>query len=100
MVLLCQTRFGNSKGRMTLMQPIGNFSEVIYNHFGDFSDVTVCCLFRFAAVASAAAGLSDTDVPNRVFTLPCPQHLWRPVRRDQPLMVPHGQTGFCSCRVA
>ena len=79
MVLLCQTRFGRSKGRMTLMQPIGIFSEVIYNHFGDVSDVTVCCLFRFAAVASAAAGLFDTDVPARVFSLPCPQHLKNPL---------------------
>ena len=69
----------NSKGRMTLMQPIENFSKIIYSHFGDVSDVSVCCLFRFAALDSAAAGLFDPDVPDRVLTLPCSQHLWNPL---------------------
>ena len=79
MVLLCQTRFGSSKGRMTLMQPIEIFSEIIYSHFGDVSDVSVCCLFQFAALDSAAAGLLDHDEPDRVLTLPCSQHLWNPL---------------------
>ena len=57
-------------------------------------------MFRFAALASTDADLFDTDVPDRVFALQWLQHLWRPVRRDVPLMVPLGQTRLCGCRVA
>ena len=85
---------------MTPQRPIGIFSKIIYSHFGDFSDGTVRCLFRFAALASAAARLSDTDLPDRVFALRWLQNFWRPVRRDLPLMVPLGQTRLCGCRVA
>ena len=85
---------------MTPQRPIGNFSKIIYSHFGDFSDGTVRRLFRFAALASATARLFDTDVSDRMFAPQWLQHLWRPVRRFLPLMVPLGETRLCGCRVA
>ena len=42
---------------MTPQRPIGIFSKIIYSHFGDFSDGTDRCLFRFAALASTDADL-------------------------------------------